>query len=290
MKPKFGRSKSTWKSRRDWLQTDEGNYPWGWEVVRARTGSVPSRSPFKAKLVLPLIVLGVLGNMSSAQQKRATDLQHSSAGLVLAVSPRPAADVCNDQYAELKCSASVRRLSHWLGFSLEATSHVCLYFNFFLLVALIYWKAKPIVTAVAQARSMAIKRTIEESQRLGGEARSKLTEIEKRWAQLDHEIAAIQARAEAQMKQEEQLMLGETAADVHRILENSEREIGAAVRQARNQLKAFAANLAVSLAQQSMLIDEKTDQDLIGAFVAELKDGKKDPQMITGRGRHRHVA
>jgi F-type H+-transporting ATPase subunit b len=259
--------------------------------VRARTGSVPSSSPFKARLVLPLILLGVLGNsmLSSAQQKRSTDLQHSSAGLVSAVSPRPAADVCNDQYAELKCSASVRRLSHWLGVSLEATSHVCLYFNFFLLVALIYWKAKPIVMAAAHERSMSIKRAIEDAQQLGDEARSKLAEIEERWAQLDHEIAAIQASTEVQVKQEEKLMLGETAADVHRILENSEREIGAATSQARNQLKAFAANLAVSLAQQSMMIDEKTDQDLIGAFVTELKRGKEDASMVTGRGRHRHV-
>jgi F0F1-type ATP synthase membrane subunit b/b' len=167
--------------------------------------------------------------LSNARQKRSTDLQHSSAGLVSPVSPSPAADVYNDQYAELKCSASVRQLSHWLGLSLEATSHVCLYFNFFLLITLIYWKAKPILTAVAQERSMSIKRRIEESQRLGDEARSKLTEIEKRWAQLDHEIAAIQASAEAQMKREELLLMGETAADVHRILENSEHEIEAAV-------------------------------------------------------------
>lgn len=259
--------------------------------MRARTGSVPSRSPFKARVVLPLIVLGVLGNsmLSSAQPKGSTDLQHSSAGLVSAVSPRPAADVCNDQYAELKCSASVRRLSHWLGVSLEVTSHVCLYFNFFLLIALISWKAKPILTAMVQERSMSIKRAIEVAQQLGDEARGKLAEIEKRWAQLDHEIAAIQARAEAQRKQEEQLMLGETAADVHRILENSEREIGAATSQARNQLKAFAANIAVSLARQSMMIDEKTDQDLIGAFVTELKRGKEDALMVTGRGRRRHV-
>ena len=136
---------------------------------------------------------------------------------------------------------------------------------------------------------MSIKRTIEESQRLADEARSKLTQIEKRWAQLDHEIAAIQANAEAQMKQEEQLMLGETAADVHRILEYSDREIEAAVRQARNQLKAFAANLAVSLAKQSIRIDKKTDQDLIGAFLTELQRGKEDPLMVTARGRHRQV-
>ena len=247
------------------------------EVVRARRGSVPSRSSFNTKLVLPLVVLAVLGNsiLSSAQRKRSTESPHSSAGLAQAVSPSSAADACHDEYAELKCSASVRRLSHWLGFSLQATSHVCLYFNFVLLVALIYWKAKPILTALAQERSTSIKRRIEESQRLGDEARSKLTDIEKRWAQLDHEIAAIQASAAAQMRQEEHLMLGETEADVHRILENSERQIDAAARHARNQLRAFAANLAVSLAQQSMVIDEKTDQDLIGAFVNELKLGRR---------------
>jgi len=243
------------------------------KVVRgARTGFVPSRASFKTKLVLPLIVLAVLDSsiLSSAQQKRSTDWRPSPAGLAAAVSPSSVADACHDQYAELKCSASVGRLSHWLGFSLQVTSHVCLYFNFFLLVALIYWKAKPILTAVAQERSMSIKRAIEEAQRLGDEARSKLAEIERRLAQLDHEIAAIQASAEAQGKQEEQVMLGKTAEDVRRILENSEREIEAAVRHARKELIAFAANLAVSIAHQSMRIDEKTDQNLIGAFANEL--------------------
>jgi F0F1-type ATP synthase membrane subunit b/b' len=236
-------------------------------------------------------VLAVLGNsiFSSAQQKRSTDLQHSSTRLVSAVSPSSVANACHDQYAELKCSASVRRLSHWLGLSLEATSQVCCYFNFLLWVALIYWKAKPILMAAVQERSLSIKRAIEEAQQLEDDARSKLAGIEKRWAQLDYEIAAIQGRAEAQMKQEDQLMLGETAEDARRILENSEREIGAAVRHARNQLRTFAANLAVSIAHQSMRIDEKTDQNLISAFVSELKRGKEDPLMGTGRGRHRHV-
>jgi F0F1-type ATP synthase membrane subunit b/b' len=205
------------------------------------------------------MMLAVPGNsiLSSAEQERPTDSRHSSAGLVSAVSPSSGADACHDQYAELKCSASVRQLSRWLGLSLEATSHVCRYFNFFLLVALITWKAKPILTAMAQERYMSIKQTIEEAQQLGDEARGKVAEIEKRWAQLDHEIAAIQASAEAQTKQEEQLMMGKTAEDVRRILENSEREIGAAVRHARSELRAFAANLAVSIAHQSMRIDEK---------------------------------
>jgi F0F1-type ATP synthase membrane subunit b/b' len=73
---------------------------------------------------------------------------------------------------------------------------------------------------------------------------AKLMAGEKRLAQLERKIAAIQASAEAQAKQEEQLMLGKTAEDVRRILENAERGIGAAVRHARSELRAFAANLA----------------------------------------------
>ena len=129
---------------------------------------------------------------------------------------------------------------------------------------------------------MSIKRTIEESQRLGDEAGSKLAEIEKRWAQLDHEIAAIQASAEAQMKQEEQLMLGENAADVHRIL--------VAKLRARNRSSSPAGTQsAESICRKSSCfprptvnaIDEKTDQNLIGAFVTELKRGKEDSLMVS---------
>jgi hypothetical protein len=99
--------------------------------------------------------------------------QESKPNRTTAVSPSSGADACHDQYAELKCSASVRQLSRWLGLSLEATSDVCRYFNFFLLVALITWKAKPILTAMAQERYMSIKQTIEEAQQLGDEARAK---------------------------------------------------------------------------------------------------------------------
>jgi len=204
----------------------------------------------------------------------------------LAVSPSSVADACDGQYAELKCSASVRQLSHWLGLSLDATSHACGYFNFFLLVGLIYWKAKPILTALAQERSTSIKRAIEGAQQLGDEAASKLAAIEKRWAQLDHEIAAIQASTEAQVNQEERLMLEKNEEDVRRILANSERAIEAAVQHARSELTAFAANLAVSIAHQSMRIDEKTDQNLIRAFVSELQRGKEASPMVsetTGR-------
>jgi F0F1-type ATP synthase membrane subunit b/b' len=55
-------------------------------------------------------------------------------------------------------------------------------------------------------------------------------------------------------------------------VENAEREIGAAAQRARHELRAFAADLAFPIARQAMHIDERTDQNLIRAFVKELED------------------
>jgi len=47
-------------------------------------------------------------------------------------------------------------------------------------------------------------------------------------------------------------------------------EIGVAAQRARHELRVFAADLAVSIARWAMHIDERTDQNLIRAFVKEL--------------------
>ena len=143
------------------------------------------------------------------------------------------------------------------------------------MVALIYWKGYPRLTAALRARSSLIQRTIEEAELLREEAQRRLAEIESRWAQLDSKIAAIQALAEAGMDNEEQALLAATAEDTRRILEYSEREIGAAAQRAQRELRTFAGDLAVSIARQSIRIDERTDQDLIRAFVKELDPARK---------------
>jgi F0F1-type ATP synthase membrane subunit b/b' len=162
-------------------------------------------------------------------------------------------------------------LAGWIGLSSDATFHLCSALNFIVMVAFICWKGYPRLTAVLRARSSLIRRTIDEAQLLSEEAQRRLAEIESRWAQLDSEIAAMQVVAEAGMEDEEQALLEATAEDTRRILEYSEHEIGATAQRARHELKAFAADLAVSIARQSILIDERTDQDLIRAFVKELE-------------------
>ena len=199
--------------------------------------------------------------------------EHSSTRLVSATtaSKNTQIDSGDETYREFTRSQSVRRLAHWIGLSSDATFHLCSALNFLLMLTLIYWKGCPRLTAVLRERSSLIRRTIEEAQLLSEEGQRRLAEIESRWAQLDSEIAAIQAVAEAGMENEEQVLLAATAEDTRRILEYSEHEIVLAAQRARRELKAFAADLAVSIARQSIRIDERTDQDLIRAFVKELE-------------------
>jgi F-type H+-transporting ATPase subunit b len=147
---------------------------------------------------------------------------------------------------------------------------LCSAFNFFLLVALIYWKGYPRLTVALRERSNLIRRAIEEAQQLREEARQRLAEIESRWARLDSEIASIRAVAEAGMKNSELHWRAATESAGRRILKNAEREIEAAAQRAQHELRAFAAELAVSIARQTIHLGERTDQYLIRAFAKRL--------------------
>src|SRR5262249_24783237 len=112
-----------------------------------------------------------------------------------------------DEYEELIHSYSVCRLTHWIRLSSNATVHLCYDFNFFVLLALIYWKGRPRLTAALQARSQLILRTMEEAQQLSKDARRRLAKVETLWAQLDSKIAAIRVVADAQIEKQEQALL-----------------------------------------------------------------------------------
>jgi F-type H+-transporting ATPase subunit b len=195
----------------------------------------------------------------------------------------PGSTVRDDQgeYDDLKLSASVRRLAHLLGLSSQMTFYLCCDFNFFLMLALVYWKGWPRLEAAFEARSSLIKRGIEEAEQFGVEARKRLGEIERRWARLDSEIASIQRVSDAALKHEEQALQAKTAEDTHRIIRYAEDEINWAAQRARRELKALAADLAVSIARQSIQVDVKTDQVLVRTFVNGLEQRGELPEITT---------
>ena len=224
----------------------------------------------KLQLVLTLAMFNLIVIAASALAVPDSPDSNRQPVAQASVSQISLSDGSQGEYADLKLSPSVRRLAHVAGLSPETTFQLCWGFNFSLMVALIFWKGWPILTTAFEARSRSIRRAIDEAEHLSDDARKRLEEVERRWAQLDSEIAAIQERAEAQMKNEEQILSARTTEDVHRIMEYATCEIDRAAQQARHELKAFAGDLAVSLARRSIHIEERTDQELVNGFIEGL--------------------
>jgi len=223
----------------------------------------------KFRLVVMLAMFHAISISANAQRADSRDSKERPAAHTT-LSPSSTGDSSQDEYAELKLSSSVRRLAHMAGLSPETTFRLCWGFNFFLMVALMFWKGWPLLTAAFEAHSRSIRRAIDEAQHLSDDARKRLAEVERRWAQLDFQIAAIRAHAEAQMKNEEQILSLGTTEDVRHIRESAKFEIDRAAQQARHELKASAAVLAVSLARQSIRIDERSDRELVQGFIEGL--------------------
>jgi F-type H+-transporting ATPase subunit b len=180
----------------------------------------------------------------------------------------------HDEHAEFKQSASVKALGRLLGLSPNAAYWFSIVLNFVVIALLIFLLLKTKVPALFRDRTAAVQRQIEEARRASEEARRRLTEIENRLARLDSEIASMQAAAEADARAEEQRIRAAAEEDKQKIVQGAEQEIAAAARLARSELKAYVAELAVSLAEKRIQVTPATDQDLVRAFVDELgKDG-----------------
>jgi F0F1-type ATP synthase membrane subunit b/b' len=86
---------------------------------------------------------------------------------------------------------------------------------------------------------------------------------------------AIRVVADAQIEKQEQALLTTAEEEHRRISENVQREVAGAAERTRNELKEFAADLAVSIARHVIQMDESTDQHLIRAFVTALDQADK---------------
>jgi F-type H+-transporting ATPase subunit b len=183
-------------------------------------------------------------------------------------------EAAHDEHAEFKQSASVKALGRLLGLSPNAAYWFSIVLNFVVIALLIFLLLKAKVPALFRDRTAAVQRQIEEARRASEEARRRLTEIENRLARLDSEIASMQAAAEADARTEEQRIRAAAEEDKQKIVQGAEQDIAAAARLARSDLKAYVAELAVSLAEKRIQVTPATDQDLVRAFVDELgKDG-----------------
>lgn len=228
------------------------------------------RTSFLALLLL------ICAGLVRAQEHPASPQQHDSIqqpsgpGRQLAHESREAAGQEKDEMAEFKESASVRMLARLTGLNLQQSYWLSVVLNFVVIAAVIVWAGRKYLPGMFRDRTAAIQRAMQEAQKASEEARRRLAEIESRLTKLDVEIGMMRDAAEKEGAAEEARIQAAAQEDACKIVASAEQEIAAAAKAARRQLTAYAADLAVGLAQKQIRVDAPTDQALVRNFAGEL--------------------
>ncbi|PYV97263.1 MAG: hypothetical protein DMG89_15180 [Acidobacteria bacterium] len=181
-----------------------------------------------------------------------------------------------DETAEFKHSASVRLVAKKTGLSLEQAYWLCVVLNFAVIAGLIVWFSKKNLPALFRQRTESIQKAMQEAKKASEEANRRLSDIEDRLSRLGSEIETMQATAEQDSVGEEGRIRASAEEDVRKVVQSAEEEIAAAALAARRELKAYAADLAVSLASQQIQVDAATDKALIRNFANQLSTNGAD--------------
>lgn len=112
-----------------------------------------------------------------------------------------------------------------------------------------------------RARRERIKAELEKAQAERDLAYAKLAEVEARFAKLDAEVASIKDRAKAEAEAESRRLETATEQELARIRENATRELENAGKLAKQELRKFAAQESVRIAEQILTREIKPEDD-----------------------------
>ncbi len=176
---------------------------------------------------------------------------------------------------EVRNAPSIKGLARMTGLSNDAAYWLSVLVNFTLVIVVIVLLMKKNLPGMFKSRNESIQGRMEEARKSSEEARRRLTDVEGRLSRLDAEITEMRREAEESARTEEKRIQEEAEQESRRIVASAEQEIAAASGAARRELRAYAAELAVNLAEKRINIGKDTDQTLVREFTDQLgKDGK----------------
>ncbi|SPE42280.1 ATP synthase subunit b [Candidatus Sulfopaludibacter sp. SbA3] len=123
------------------------------------------------------------------------------------------------------------------------------------------------------ARGKKIQQDMLDAQEMRADAERRAADVDRRLANLEKEIASLKAESQAEAKAETERSMQHTASEIAKIRAHAEREIVAAGKAARMDLKRYSAELAVQLAEQkiSAHMTGEAQDNLVQGFVHDLK-------------------
>lgn len=161
--------------------------------------------------------------------------------------------------AETSGPAEVSPIWKWANFAILA-------------VGLGYLMAKHL-PGVFSSRTKEIQKGISESQQMKQDAEKRSAEMDARLNSLGADIEKFRTQSAAEMQQEGERISRETAAQVKKIEQQAAVELESVGKTARRQLKEYAAELAMGLAEERLRgrMDSTAESALVDDFVRDLE-------------------
>lgn len=156
--------------------------------------------------------------------------------------------------------------------------------NFLLIVAAFWYLSKKHLGPFLRGRGEAIREEMQLSREALKNATDRLGVVEQKLLKMDEEIGSLRNSALQEAAAERAHIEELGKADAAKISQNAEMEIAAAAKLARQELKKYAAELAVELAekriQQSMSVE--SDRVIFRSFIDDMADGHTDRRKPKG--------
>ena len=134
----------------------------------------------------------------------------------------------------------------------EGPSPIWAWANFAILVGALGYLAVKKGGPWFVSRSQSIRKGIAQAEEIRAEAEARAREVDRKLAGLQTEIDALRADAHREQSAEGERIRRQIAADLDRMQEHAAGEIEAAGRASRLELKRYAAQLALDLAEQKI--------------------------------------
>lgn len=149
------------------------------------------------------------------------------------------------------------------------------FFNLFVFVAGLMYVVKRSFTDAFRSRRKSIRRDLLRAQEERDQAFAKLAEVQSRLTRLDSEVAGIQGQARVEVRAERERIVRDTDLEVLKLRDQARREVLSADKVARHDLRLFAAERCVRLAE-GVIRDEigpEDDKRLVDMNVEQMGRG-----------------
>lgn len=145
--------------------------------------------------------------------------------------------------------------------------------NFILLAgALVYLLRKPLAEFFTR-RSASIQKSLEEGRKALEASQAQLQAVEEKLQRFEEEMAAFRADALREMEAERERLRQATAQEAAKMIDSVRLQMETASKQAQLELRLYAAEQAVKLAEQMIgrRLDDTSQRRLLSHFIAGLE-------------------